>query len=93
MRWNGEPVALVLAETQEEADHATTLIRVRYAEVEAVVDFAAAVAAGTKTGVFMGQPLHNAAGAAEKALAARRRRWMRPIARPGTITTRSSCTR
>lgn len=30
IRWNGQTVALVLAETQEQADHAAALIRVRY---------------------------------------------------------------
>ncbi|WP_223217371.1 hypothetical protein [Rhizobium cauense] len=31
IHWNGQPVALVLAETQEQADHAKSLIRVDYA--------------------------------------------------------------
>jgi len=30
IRWNGQVVAVVLAETREQADHAATLIRVRY---------------------------------------------------------------
>jgi len=30
IRWNGQAVALVLAETQEQADHAASLIKVRY---------------------------------------------------------------
>ena len=30
IHWNGEPVAIVLAETQEQADHAASLIRVAY---------------------------------------------------------------
>jgi xanthine dehydrogenase YagR molybdenum-binding subunit len=30
VHWNGQPVALVLAETQEQADHAQSLIRVTY---------------------------------------------------------------
>ncbi|EMD84603.1 xanthine dehydrogenase family protein molybdopterin-binding subunit [Pacificimonas flava] len=30
IRWNGQTVALILAESQEEADHAATLVQVRY---------------------------------------------------------------
>src|SRR5580700_2077581 len=30
VHWNGQPVAIVLAETQEQADHAQSLIRVTY---------------------------------------------------------------
>src|SRR5262245_50326235 len=30
IHWNGQPIAVVLAETQEQADHAQSLIRVRY---------------------------------------------------------------
>ena len=30
VHWNGQPIALVLAETQEQADHAKSLIRVTY---------------------------------------------------------------
>jgi xanthine dehydrogenase YagR molybdenum-binding subunit len=30
IRWNGQAVALVLAETQEQADHAASLVKVRY---------------------------------------------------------------
>src|SRR5579875_3622605 len=30
IHWNGEPIAVVLAETQEQADHAATLIEVAY---------------------------------------------------------------
>ncbi|MBV8683656.1 MAG: xanthine dehydrogenase family protein molybdopterin-binding subunit [Caulobacteraceae bacterium] len=39
VHWNGEPVALVLAETQEQADHAASLVRVAYEPVPAAVDF------------------------------------------------------
>ena len=67
--WNGEPVALVLADTQEQADHAKSLIRVDYAEEEPVTVFAAAKAAGTETGLFMGQPLKLEIGDSAAALA------------------------
>jgi xanthine dehydrogenase YagR molybdenum-binding subunit len=67
--WNGEPVAVVLAETQEQADHARTLLRIRFEEDAALVDFGEAIARGTQPAMFMGQPLHNEAGDAETALA------------------------
>jgi xanthine dehydrogenase YagR molybdenum-binding subunit len=70
IRWNGEPIAVVLAETQEQADHAASLIRVRYAAEDALTNFGEAKARGTRPGLFMGSPLHNEIGDAEKALAA-----------------------
>lgn len=70
IHWNGQPVAVVLAETQEQADHAKTLIRVRYEAEAALTSFEAARAEGTATSQFLGQPLHNVVGDAEKAFAA-----------------------
>ncbi|NIJ20677.1 xanthine dehydrogenase YagR molybdenum-binding subunit [Sphingomonas naasensis] len=70
IHWNGEPVAVVLAQTQEQADHAASLIRVRYAEETALLGFEEAKARGTRQGLFMGPPLHNEIGEAEAALAA-----------------------
>jgi xanthine dehydrogenase YagR molybdenum-binding subunit len=70
IHWNGQPVALVLAETQEEADHAERLIRVAYEEQNPVIELAAAKARGTESGVFMGEPLKQQIGDAEAALAA-----------------------
>jgi xanthine dehydrogenase YagR molybdenum-binding subunit len=69
IHWNGQPVALVLAETQDQADHAASLIEVAYDAEEALTDFATAKAQGTQQAMFMGQPLHNEAGEAETALA------------------------
>src|SRR5271156_5175102 len=37
VHWNGQPVAIVLAETQEQAEHAQTLIRVTYEEQSPVI--------------------------------------------------------
>ena len=68
IHWNGQPVALVLAETQEQADHAKTLIRVDYAIDRAMVSFSEARELGTDTAQFMGQPLHEEIGKAEQAL-------------------------
>ena len=69
IHWNGQPVALVLAETQEQADHAKTLIDVSYATEPAITTLAAAKAAGTEVGKFQGQPLKTDIGDAEAALA------------------------
>ena len=70
IHWNGQPVAVVLAETQEQADHARSLIRVTYEAAPAVTAFDAAKANGTETGVFQGEPLALTIGDAEAALAA-----------------------
>ena len=70
IHWNGQPIALVLAETQEQADHAGSLIRVTYAPETAVTSFAEAKSHGTEPGVFMGQPLKQENGDADAALAA-----------------------
>jgi xanthine dehydrogenase YagR molybdenum-binding subunit len=69
IHWNGQPVALVLAETQEQADHAKSLIRATYEEAASHTDFVEARAQGTAPSQFMGQPLHNEIGDARKALA------------------------
>jgi len=69
IHWNGQPVAVVLAETREQADHAKSLIVVRYEAEEALTDFGVAQAKGTIPSQFMGQPLHDERGDAETALA------------------------
>lgn len=70
IHWNGQPIALVLAETQEEADHAATLIRATYEVEPSTTDFSAAKSQGLKPGVFQGEPLKLEIGDAEAALAA-----------------------
>ncbi|RDE06884.1 xanthine dehydrogenase family protein molybdopterin-binding subunit [Sphingomonas aracearum] len=70
VHWNGQPVAAVLAETQEQADHARSLLRITYEEVPAITSFAGAKAKGKHPGVFMGNPLNIRIGDAEEALAA-----------------------
>jgi xanthine dehydrogenase YagR molybdenum-binding subunit len=70
IHWNGQPIAVVLAETQEQADHAKSLIRATYEEAPATTAFAAAKARGTEPGQFMGEPLKVEIGDAEAALAA-----------------------
>jgi xanthine dehydrogenase YagR molybdenum-binding subunit len=70
IHWNGQPIAVVLAETQEQADHAMSLIRATYETGAAVTSFAAAKAKGVQPGLFMGHPLADEIGDAEAALAA-----------------------
>jgi xanthine dehydrogenase YagR molybdenum-binding subunit len=68
IHWNGQPIALVLAETQEQADYAKSLIAATYVVGPSTTSWAAARAAGSKPGVFMGQPLLNEIGDAEAML-------------------------
>ena len=70
IHWNGQPVAIVLAETQEQADHAKSLIRVTYDAEPAVTSMAEGKAAGSEPAVFMGEPLKMEIGHAEDMLAA-----------------------
>ena len=70
VHWNGQPIALVLAATQEQADHAKSLIHVTYDVAPSVTSFAAARARGTKPGNFQGEPLKLEIGDAEAALQA-----------------------
>lgn len=70
VHWNGQPVALVLAETQEQADHARELVRVTYESAHGVTTLDEAKARGTRTGNFQGEPLANISGDAEAELAA-----------------------
>jgi xanthine dehydrogenase YagR molybdenum-binding subunit len=69
IHWNGQPVAVVLAESQEQADHAQSLVRVSYAAERAVTSMEAALAQGTAPGVFQGEPLKLEIGEAEDLLA------------------------
>jgi len=66
IHWNGQPVALVLAETQEQADHAQSLVRVRYEVEGGTTSLEQARAKGTEPGQFLGEPLKLEIGEAEK---------------------------
>jgi len=70
VHWNGQPVALVLAETQEQADYACTLVRVTYDSAHAVTTLQEARENGLTTGSFQGEPLEDINGDAERELAA-----------------------
>jgi len=70
VHWNGQPIAVVLAETQEQADHAGSLVHVAYGEQRAITSFADAKRNGLTLGVQMGEPLEDVHGDAAAALAA-----------------------
>jgi xanthine dehydrogenase YagR molybdenum-binding subunit len=67
--WNGQPIALVLAESQEQADYAAGLIAATYHTEAAVTSLAVAIANGTSPASFQGEPMKKETGDAEAALA------------------------
>lgn len=69
IHWNGQPIAVVLAETQEQADHARSLIRVTYETEPAATVFDEAKKHAHPQ-PFAGHPLGLTIGDAEAALAA-----------------------
>lgn len=70
IHWNGETIAVVLAETQEQADYAKSLIRVTYAGEPAMVRFGDAMAHARFPESVLGEPSQIEKGDAESALAA-----------------------
>lgn len=68
IHWNGHPIALVLAETQEQADHAASLIRARYDEEPPVVNFESAKSRSRHPDSIMGEPSLLEVGDAEAEL-------------------------
>ena len=68
IHWNGEPVAVVLAETQEQADHAQSLIEVAY-ESSTPRSFEEARQHPRTPDSLVGQPVEVLVGDAEAALA------------------------
>ncbi|WP_287980807.1 xanthine dehydrogenase family protein molybdopterin-binding subunit [Sphingomonas sp.] len=69
VHWNGEAVALVLAETQEQADHAAALVRVAYDPAPALTDFSVARGKAKRPDSVLMEPAAVTIGDAEKALA------------------------
>ena len=69
IHWNGETVALVLADTQEQADSAAALSPCTYDRDEAVTDFAVAKDHAHHPDSILGEPAEIKIGNAEKALA------------------------
>ncbi|KAA9011023.1 MULTISPECIES: xanthine dehydrogenase family protein molybdopterin-binding subunit [Sphingobium] len=70
IHWNGQPIAIVLAETQEQADHARSLVVATYSIEPSITSLKAAKDAGPKPGLFMGEPLLTQIGDAEAFLSA-----------------------
>ena len=68
IHWNGEAVAVVLADTQEQADHAASLVVVSYHREKAVTDFAAAKHDAHHPDSVLGEPAVLDIGNAEKEL-------------------------
>jgi xanthine dehydrogenase YagR molybdenum-binding subunit len=67
--WNGQPIAVVLADTQEQADHAQSLIAVTYHAAPAMTVFEDAKPDAKPTN-FQGEPMLLEIGDARAALAA-----------------------
>ncbi|MEH3160173.1 MAG: xanthine dehydrogenase family protein molybdopterin-binding subunit [Sphingomonas taxi] len=70
IHWNGQPIACILADTQEQADHAASLLSVTYDAEPATTTLDGAKADGVEQGLFMGQPLRDTIGDADAAFAA-----------------------
>ncbi|MEA2963495.1 MAG: xanthine dehydrogenase YagR molybdenum-binding subunit [Alphaproteobacteria bacterium] len=68
IHWNGQPVALVLAETQEQADHAKSLVRVTYEAAAAMVSFDVAKTHARTPDTILGEQSSIEIGDAEAAL-------------------------
>ena len=70
IHWNGEPVAVILAETQEQADYAKSLVRVTYEAEQAGLSFEQAAVHARHPENVLGEPSVVEVGDAEAALAA-----------------------
>ena len=68
--WNGQPVALVVAETQDQAEHAASLVKVEYQAEQPDVSFDALKSSAEVPPVVLTEPAEVEVGHAEKALAA-----------------------
>jgi xanthine dehydrogenase YagR molybdenum-binding subunit len=70
IHWNGEAIAVVLAETQEQADYAKSLIKATYQEEPASIVFDEAKEHAREPETILGEPPRIEEGDAEAALAA-----------------------
>ena len=66
--WNGQPIAIVVAETLDQAEYAASLIKVEYEIEKSEVSFDALKAQAETPSDVMGQPSEVEIGEAEKAL-------------------------
>ena len=94
VHWNGQPVAIVVAETLEQAEHAASLVTVelRAGTRRACRSMRSRGRRSCRTTSSASHPRSRSA-TPEAALAAAAVRWIRSIARPGTTTMPSSRTR
>jgi len=67
--WNGQPIALVVAETQEQAEYAASLIEVNYASENGVTSFEESIPAAKKPKDVLGDDPEVSKGDADAALA------------------------
>jgi xanthine dehydrogenase YagR molybdenum-binding subunit len=75
VHYNGQAIALVLAESLEQAEHAASLIAAQYETDPAVLTMDEGKARGTHTGFAFGQPVHVEVGKPEDELAASAHRF------------------
>jgi xanthine dehydrogenase YagR molybdenum-binding subunit len=68
IHWNGQPIALVLGETQEQADYAASLVKAEYAALPAVTSFDEAKKKPRQLETLLGEPPILEIGDAEAAL-------------------------
>lgn len=69
VHWNGQPIAVVLAESQEQADHAATLVAVSYDEAPSTTAWVECKMEAEQPDNIMGEPAEVRIGDAEAALA------------------------
>jgi xanthine dehydrogenase YagR molybdenum-binding subunit len=69
VHWNGQPIALVLAETLEQAEHAASLITATYETAPALLTLEEGKARGLEQAIAFGQPAHVEKGNAPEAFA------------------------
>ena len=68
--WNGQPIVLVVAETQDQAEHAASLVKVEYEAEPPDVSFDALKSEAQAPSIVLTEPPKVEIGHAEKALAA-----------------------
>ena len=68
VHWDGQPVAIVVAETLEQAEHAASLVKVDYSASTPQVSFETAKSKAKQPPDVMGEPAEIKIGDAEKAL-------------------------
>jgi CO/xanthine dehydrogenase FAD-binding subunit len=66
--WNGQPVAVVVAETEEQAEHAASLVRVAYSREPAITSFDASIPHATTPREILGESPKVAKGDPDAAL-------------------------